>query len=758
MFTALIVAGCDSTKSPVDVPDDGGPRIPSTTVVIDSAAARLVSDSASHAQGVIKLLISGSPPRIAVGNVIVGAQRGGFLRRVDSVRTAGDTIILATSQAVLTEAVERGEFKVTMPLRLGDAASVQTTTLPSGDPVTIHWQPTRLISAAPGISATSDGFSFNETELSRIPGLSLRVVEGNVTFTPAFTLQVNIANFAVKEATTSVAGNLSADARFILAANASVLGPPWDREMVSIAKDFVAYIGPVPVTGRVRLSFVAEAEVKAERGIATGGFTAATQVTAGGGWKDGNFSRTFAVSPSFTAHPLTWEEEFNAEARVGVKPVVKVTLYPQVSSLVEPVFLIEAGPYLKGKYEKFFDASGRWKRSATVDLDGKVAGELSILTRQTHSASLPWSTSNLPIWADSGRAVGRFSGSVVDGLTYRPIAGATIAFLKNGTAVASALSAPDGYYTSPEIGVDAYEVRATANGYVTVTMRGAAVARDRTTTLEPIPMAPNNASPGAISGAVRNARSYGAVTGATVELREGMNDREGTVVATTTTGTGGAYRLSGLRAGTYTLVARVAGYANGVKTGIVVGDREVSGQDIVLSPDGTASEIRIVLEWGASPSDLDSHLTGPTQDGGRFHIYYANRGNLNSTPYAALDRDDTDSYGPETITITRQLPGTYRYSVHNFSDRSASGSTRLASSGARVAVYRGNTLLHRFYAPNVPGNLWTVFDMNGERITPVNQVSDGNTVHPSANVGGVQSTLNRAVSDAPLVLPSKRSN
>jgi uncharacterized protein YfaP (DUF2135 family) len=33
--------------------------------------------------------------------------------------------------------------------------------------------------------------------------------------------------------------------------------------------------------------------------------------------------------------------------------------------------------------------------------------------------------------------------------------------------------------------------------------------------------------------------------------------------------------------------------------------------------------VRIVLDWKANPSDLDSHLTGPVSSGnGKFHIYY----------------------------------------------------------------------------------------------------------------------------------------
>ncbi|RUM68749.1 MAG: hypothetical protein DSZ07_06065, partial [Sulfurovum sp.] len=53
------------------------------------------------------------------------------------------------------------------------------------------------------------------------------------------------------------------------------------------------------------------------------------------------------------------------------------------------------------------------------------------------------------------------------------------------------------------------------------------------------------------------------------------------------------------------------------------------------------------LTWGSDPRDLDTHVV---QEGG-YHIYYSNKGDLNSPIYlAALDVDDTSSFGPEVFT------------------------------------------------------------------------------------------------------------
>jgi len=135
-----------------------------------------------------------------------------------------------------------------------------------------------------------------------------------------------------------------------------------------------------------------------------------------------------------------------------------------------------------------------------------------------------------------------------------------------------------------------------------------------------------------------------------------------------------------------------------------------------------AGLLRIVLTWGANPLDLDAHLTGPASSG-RFHVYFGAKGSSTSAPFAVLDVDDTTSYGPETITIHQQSSGIYRYSVHDYSNRSSYNSSALAFSGASVKVYRGTTLIKTFSVPYSYGTLWTVFELSGDDIMPVNWMS-----------------------------------
>jgi len=126
--------------------------------------------------------------------------------------------------------------------------------------------------------------------------------------------------------------------------------------------------------------------------------------------------------------------------------------------------------------------------------------------------------------------------------------------------------------------------------------------------------------------------------------------------------------------------------------------------------------MRIVLNWGKYPEDLDSHLSFQGN-----HIYFQNKKGALSN----LDVDDTDSYGPETITIENKKFGVeYHYFVHDYSNREDLDSYKLSGSQAKVFVYVGQSLVKTYYVPtDKKGNVWNLFKINknGE-IVDINRI------------------------------------
>jgi hypothetical protein len=110
-----------------------------------------------------------------------------------------------------------------------------------------------------------------------------------------------------------------------------------------------------------------------------------------------------------------------------------------------------------------------------------------------------------------------------------------------------------------------------------------------------------------------------------------------------------------------------------------------------------------------------------------------------------LDLDDTSSFGPETTTLLQQINGVYRFSVHDFTNRFSQTSSSLSNSQAQVRIFRGSDLVATFNVPlGQPGTLWTVFEMNGSTVIPINSMSfqsNPNSVLAPTNLGLYDSLL-----------------
>jgi len=229
---------------------------------------------------------------------------------------------------------------------------------------------------------------------------------------------------------------------------------------------------------------------------------------------------------------------------------------------------------------------------------------------------------------------------------------------------------------------------------------------------------------GALRTEVVNAVTGLPLAGATVAVRAGAGaPATGPVAATAVTPATGEVRFAALPAGPYTLFVSAPSMITVVVPSVVVTANGEAVQHVALSPVLAAGETRIVLTWGETPSDLDSHLTGPNGAGGTFHVYYDDRRSradpTSATADVELDTDDTSGYGPETITIRRQFTGTYCYSVHNYD-----ATPELGTSAAQVRVYRGSQQVATYTVPATTALVWTVFRLDGSTVTPVNTTGD----------------------------------
>lgn len=337
---------------------------------------------------------------------------------------------------------------------------------------------------------------------------------------------------------------------------------------------------------------------------------------------------------------------------------------------------------------------------------------------------------------------GKINGNVIDAQNSNAIADAVINVYEYTTNVATTKSDSSGKYvvSLPE---GTYKVEISAENYVSA-VQYVTIRDGENKYMDSMLMAKkdNKSIMGGVYGTIKDAITGMTVSGVTVTVSHSFDNSDvtNTYVKRVTTNTQGVYDCKkwsvfgvdfGLEAGNYTVTISKEGYISTSFNVTIVGGTNMEFNS-TITPVGAENVYKIVLTWGARPSDLDSHFNGVVA-GSRDHVYYSRK---NGTG-AELDTDDTSSYGPETITIpnVQMYEGKIYYSVHDYSNRGSSASTALSSSTATVKVFKGGELLETFYVPTgIAGTVWNVFYIDeAKNIVPVN--SFGNVYDPSSVYG-----------------------
>ena len=136
--------------------------------------------------------------------------------------------------------------------------------------------------------------------------------------------------------------------------------------------------------------------------------------------------------------------------------------------------------------------------------------------------------------------------------------------------------------------------------------------------------------------------------------------------------------------------------------------------------EGEGGSIKVVLNWGFLPADLDLHVFSGTR-----HVYYSNM-HSSGSDVIDLDRDDTTYEGPETITVhNRNEEEVYKFYIHDYSNRSFPACSILSQSGARVQLTIDNVHIDTFSVPTeTEGVWWHIFDIVEGKPVIYNSVSE----------------------------------
>jgi hypothetical protein len=348
---------------------------------------------------------------------------------------------------------------------------------------------------------------------------------------------------------------------------------------------------------------------------------------------------------------------------------------------------------------------------------------------------------------------GIIKGTVLDNGS-DALSGVSVTFAKSGTTSSVVTTVDNGTYSKTSLSSGIYTLTYSKSGYLETSQSATLTADNETLTVATVKLFSDTCASGTISGTIKDAVSDSVVSDVSLSVRSGLNMTSGTIIKTATTDSSGNYSLSSMSAGWYTVETSKSGYITGYFNVYACGNQ--ANQDASISTNIDSGTMRIVLHWDNLTTNvvniLDSHLTGTDNLSGqghtnnstnRFHLYYNSISGVDSFYYATnnfsctscsdtqksdnvtLDNDDNDGApGTETITINKVRSGTYRFSVHDFSNKGLTAPDNLSKSGATVIVYYNDTTT-TYNVPNSAGSLWTVFTFDSSSgFTAVNGMSD----------------------------------
>lgn len=207
----------------------------------------------------------------------------------------------------------------------------------------------------------------------------------------------------------------------------------------------------------------------------------------------------------------------------------------------------------------------------------------------------------------------------------------------------------------------------------------------------------------------------------------------------------GQYLLENIPSGEQTLTASKEGFVT-VEQSVQLAGQTPNYQNIAIIPDVAISGVqyRILTTWNPTPcwpdptdptgqtcwqNDLDAHLWLEYPHFPVYHIFYLDRGDCVSMfPYACLERDEQNGYGPETNAIKQiQRDGIYYFGVLNY-NQSQPGVPPISGTSALVRLYGLNGLEKTYQVPTNLGdqNFWYVFKMDGTVDPPI--ITDENCI------------------------------
>ncbi|MBZ0257843.1 formylglycine-generating enzyme family protein [bacterium] len=295
------------------------------------------------------LYLSSTQTEIKPGNIIVGVENGGYIRRVTEVITDGQQVIVKTEQASLVDAVQQGSLNETLE-------DLEWTVIQSN---------LQKQEVEPGDKLQDIGASLNDLsgiKLYEDESSTVEITSGSINFKPKFNLDIDIASMQVEKFQAEFLGPMELDID-ILASLESPLSTTSEVTIAEYETTAVQLIGSVHVVEKISLSLIAGTYIQTDSALTLEtGFDSFFDVQMGAEFVNGEWFVDVMKPPILNPHIRDWTASSkSAEAHFYIRPEATIKFY----SLSGPKFSLQ--PYVQFNGEITQEPSCSWVLSGGVD-------------------------------------------------------------------------------------------------------------------------------------------------------------------------------------------------------------------------------------------------------------------------------------------------------------------------------------------------------------------------------------------------------
>jgi hypothetical protein len=374
-------------------------RVALNAFPIDSLELDLVSDRAEMDAGTYRFnyIGSGTQPTFQAGDVIVGMQGLGFLRKATSVSVAGTEITFETDPAVLDDVIEEGQFGFDVDLLTGAGAPARAgrfDPIPGLGPDRVQVRYGDAWTRTPqGVSASGFGIDFGGFDVckffadndpaNKCPSVidEFRFPNGTLTFAPSFDFGstknsngdfTEFHGIARGQFDTNIAVSLGAKVSTSLTRTATIF---------EFGRIIYIMVGAIPVVVHAEMEIKGKFEAKATvKGKRQAGITTQHTVDVGARWDDQQgWQGVLTGSGSFNPQQPSVDD---STAVASITLDAKVTLTPNLNlkfyGVAGPLLGVE--PWAKADLTASTMTCGF---NSTAGIDAKVGIALADILSKT---------------------------------------------------------------------------------------------------------------------------------------------------------------------------------------------------------------------------------------------------------------------------------------------------------------------------------------------------------------------------------------